>query len=396
MTSAPAAQKLFNRAYLSLFIINMIVSASFAMVFTTISLYVTGFGVTAAMAGTIVGALSAASMCIRPFSGILCDQLNRKLLLTLSLAGISVAMVGCSVTQSIPLLIAFRILHGLSFSIATTVTMALVAGAIPMPKMAQGLGYFAVGQTITAAFAPSLGIWLGESFGFPVTFVSAAILVLLAVILVATFIPSQGKKRFHLDRRLTVSDFISREALPFGILAIVASGATGLENAFVALFGRQLMDGNVGWYFTIGAVALFISRVSSGKLADRNVSSVIYAGFGMIAVAFVLLGFASPVNAMAFFAGAAVLKALGLGAVQPTLQANSMRSVSTDRRGAASCTYYLGTDIGQAITPMLGGVIAGTSGYGNMFLVFAFAQLLGIAFYAWFVKRRRGSLGKAE
>ena len=388
MNAASGEERLFNRAYLSLFLINMIVSASYSMVFTTMSIYVMGFGETAAVAGTVVGVLSIASMAVRPFSGILSDQFNRKLLLSLSLAGITVAMAGCGMTQSVPLLIGFRILHGLSFSIATTVTMALVAGSVPQVKMAQGLAYFAVGQTITAAFAPSLGIWLGERYGFPTTFLCAAALVLLAAMLAVFTVRSQGRKRFHLDHRLTAADFISREALPYGILAIVVSGATGLENGFVALYGQQLSLGNVGWYFTIGAVALFISRIVSGKLADRYSSTVIYAGLGMIAVAFVLLNVASTGSALVFFAAAAALKALGLGAVQPTLQANSMKSVSVERRGAASCTYYLGTDIGQALAPMVGGVVASASGYGRMFLFFALPQLAGIAYYAWLTYRR--------
>lgn len=387
--NAPAGpQRLLNRAYLSLFFINMIVSASFAMVATTVSLYVTGFGATAAVAGTVVGALSIASLCIRPFSGILSDQLNRKTLLVIAMLGSGVAMAGCGLTQSIALLLVFRILHGLFFSIATTVTMALVAGSVPEDKMAQGLAYFAVGQTITAAFAPSLGIWLGDSFGFPVTFVSAAALSLVAMGLALFIIPAQEKRKAKRTRKLTVADFISREALPFGILAIVVSGATGLENSFIALFGQTLSLGNVGWYFTVAATALFLSRLLSGKLADRHAVPVIFAGLLLMAVAFLLLGLATPGNAVVLFALAAMFKAFGLGAVQPTLQASSMRAVPVERRGAASCTYYLGADIGQALTPVLGGVVAATAGYHTMFSIFTLPLLTAFGFAFW-LKRRK-------
>jgi predicted MFS family arabinose efflux permease len=395
MNTVRREDRLLNHAYVSLFLINLIVSASFYMVSTTISLYVSDFGATAAVAGTVVGVLSIASMCVRPFSGILSDRFNRKRLLTLSLAGISVAMAGCALTQSIPLLIAFRILHGLSFSVATTVTMALVAGTVPKRQMTQGLGYFAVGQTITSAFAPSLGIWLGEGYGYPVTFLCAAALVLLASGLALWIVPPQHAKDARPGRQLALSDFISREALPYGILAIVAAGATGVENGFVALYGQQLGMGNVGWYFTIGAAALFLSRMGSGRLADRHTSLVMYSGLGVMAAAFLLLGMGNVGNVALLFAGAAVLKALGLGAVQPTLQASSLKSVGEDRRGAASCTYYLGTDIGQAFAPMLGGVLASSSGYANMFRFFALPQLLGIAFYAWLSHRKTARrLGK--
>lgn len=381
-------KRLLNSAYLSLFCINLIVSISFYMVSTTISLYVTTFGVAANFAGTIVGVLSIASMCVRPFSGILSDRFSRKKLLILSLVGISIAMAGCGMTQSVPLLITFRVLHGLSFSIATTVTMALVAGTVPKQQMTQGLAYFAVGQTITSAFAPSLGIWLGQSFGYAITFLGAAALVLLAAILALWIVHPQPVTRATLGRKLVLSDFIAKEALPFGLLAIVVAGATGVENGFVALYGQQLGLGNVGWYFTIGAVALFVSRLGSGKLADKRASLVMCAGLGLISVAFVLLGFGNIRNATILFAGAALLKALGLGAVQPTLQASSLKSVSDDRRGAAASTYYLGADIGQAFAPMLGGVLAFANGYNNMFFLFALPQLLAIGYYAWLTRKR--------
>ena len=382
-------ERLLNSAYLSLFLINMIVSASFYMVSTTMSLYVTSFGVPVAVAGTIVGALSIASLCIRPFSGLLSDRFNRKLLLTLALCGVSIAMAGCGITRQVPLLIAFRILHGLSFSVATTVIMTLVAGAVPQSQMTQGLAYFAVGQTITSAFAPSLGIWLGSLYGYSFTFLGAAALVLLAAVLAFLIVRPNQHRVSKPTHRLTIGDFISKEALPFGILAVAVAGATGVENGFIALYGQQLGFGNVGWYFTIAAIALFISRIGSGKLADRHTSMVISLGLGMISVAFLLLGISNVSNGIVLFASAAILKALGLGAVQPTLQAASMRSVSEERRGAASCTYYLGTDVGQAFAPIAGGSIAATGGYGFMYLVFVLPQLLVAGFYLFIQRRNR-------
>ena len=388
MQTAKYNSRLLSGPYVSLFLINMIVSSSFYMVSTTISLYVTGFGASLATAGTIVGSLSIASMCVRPFSGLLSDRFNRKHLLTFSLFGVSIAMLGCGLTSYVPLLIAFRILHGLSFSVATTVIMALVAGTLPHEHMTQGLGYFAVGQTITSAFAPSLGIWLGNAYGYPFTFQSAAALVFLAAILALFIMRPQDKTALRFTGKLSASDFISLEALPFGILAIAVAGATGIENGFVALYGKQMALGNVGWYFTIGAVALLLSRILSGKLADKNTSLVIYTGLGFMSAAFILLGVSSAGNAMALFAVAAVLKALGLGAVQPTLQAASLKSVPPDKRGAASCTYYLGADVGQAFAPILGGSIATAQGYSAMFLLFTLPQVLGAVFY-FVIKRRQ-------
>ena len=92
---------ILNRAYLSLFVINLIVSMSFYMLSTTIALYATGVGLSAAVAGTVVGVLSVASMCMRPFTGIISDRMERRRLLIGSLLLIAAAVTGCSLTSSV-------------------------------------------------------------------------------------------------------------------------------------------------------------------------------------------------------------------------------------------------------------------------------------------------------
>ena len=377
-------EKLLNSAYLALFTINLIVSISFSMVSTTISLYVTQLGATASVVGTVVGALSIASLCVRPFSGVISDRMERRKLLMCALAVISVSMLGYSLTHSIPVLFVLRITHGIGFSIATTVTMALVAGTIPEKQMTQGLGYFALGQTISTAIAPSIGLWLGEHWGLGVAFALASVLLIGAIVLAVTLVePTEAVKD---KRSIRLQDLIAREALPFCLLSIVVAGATGLENGFVPLFGQELGLGNVGWYFTVGAFALFTARMFGGKLADRSMRAVICCGLGVMALAFVVLG---GFGTAAAFAAAALFKALGLGTVQPALQAASMRSVPENRRGAASCTYYLGTDIGQAFMPMLGGVVMEHAGASRMFMLYALPLTVAIAFYLAYTSRKQ-------
>ena len=363
---------ILNRAYLSLFVINLIVSMSFYMLSTTIALYATGVGLSAAVAGTVVGVLSVASMCMRPFTGIISDRMERRRLLIGSLLLIAAAVTGCSLTSSVTALMLFRILHGIGFSMATTITMTLVAGTLPAEHMTQGMGYFAIGQTISSAIAPSIGLAVGERFGFAVTFRFAAGLLILSALMAALTVepqpPAQARQRFRL------SDCFAAEALPYCLMAIVVSGCTGLENSFISLYGQTLSLGSVGWYFTFGAAALFVARAFGGRLADRSPLAV-PASLGCMVLAFVLLGCAGSfpgAGAMsAVFALAAVLKALGLGTAQPALQARSLNSVPASRRGAASCTYYLGTDVGQALAPVAGGLAVQAAGYGGMFLMAA-------------------------
>lgn len=71
---------------------------------------------------------------------------------------------------------------------------------------------------------------------------------------------------------------------------------------------------------------------------------------------------------------------------QPALQTEALRSVPPEKRGLASSTMYIGGDLGQAVGPILGGVVAEQAGYGTMYLLVQF-RLLWHGLY--FVLRER-------
>ena len=384
-------EKLLNRGYISLFLINLIVSVSFSMVSTTVFLYVTEIGATAAVAGSVVGILSIASLCMRPFTGILSDRMERRRLLMLSQLVIALAMLGCSFSRSVPLLMFFRILHGIGFSVATTVTMAFVAMTIPRDRMTQGMGYFALGQTAATAVAPGIGLYLGEHFGYASTLRSASLILVCAAAM--TFLCLDRTQMLSAGggqaRPVRLADMFSLSLLPLCILSCITAGATGIENSYIAVFGREVGIGNVGWYFSIAAVALLLARVFGGRLTDRYEKPMMTGGYLVMVLAFLILGL-FPQNAdmglmVALLATAAACKSLGLGIVQPALQASCIRRAPEERRGIASSMYYLGTDVGQALAPVLGGVIMGIAGIRTIFLVYLVPLLSAVLIYLMIV-----------
>ena len=387
------ARGALNGAYIALFAVNLIVSLSFYMLSTTVAMYARQVGLEPAAIGTVVGVLSIASMCVRPFTGVISDSFNGKHLLIASLLVIAAAVLGCSLTRSVPALIALRILHGAAFSMSTTITMALVAGTLPRENMAQGLGWFALGQTVSSALAPSIGLAIGDAFGYEITFRFAACLLIGAAVLAAAVVKGAAPDREKRTGEKRPRVFFAKEALPYAVLAIIVAGCTGLENSYLALLGESLSLGNVGWYFTLGAVSLFAARMFGGRIVDRHRLALPLC-VALMGAAFMLLGSTGAgiaAGALVVMLGAAaVLKAFGLGTVQPALQAGSVNSVPAHRRGAASSTYYLGTDIGQALSPMAGGLLAEHLGYQGMFRAAAIPVLLAsVVTFCVFRKEKR-------
>ncbi len=66
---------------------------------------------------------------------------------------------------------------------------------------------------------------------------------------------------------------------------------------------------------------------------------------------------------------AAVVGAFGYGAAGPVARSMAMSVVPEFRRGAASSTLFIASDIGQLIGPVIGGIIVSRFGYTVMFRI---------------------------
>ena len=190
-------------------------------------------------------------------------------------------------------------------------------------------------------------------------------------------------------------DIIAKECLIFAAVDVAIASTGGIENSFIALYGTSVGISNIGWYFTISAVILAISRLLLGKLADKKgLNFVLYPGIAMIIIAFLILW---KQSAPWMFAMAAIIKTIGVGMVRPALQAASVKAVSPERRGAASSTYYIGSDIGQGTSPVIGGKIVDVTGgnYGLMFGLYTL-PLIAVCFLYGIVTGRRKKQAEAE
>ena len=88
-----------------------------------------------------------------------------------------------------------------------------------------------------------------------------------------------------------------------------------------------------------------------------------------------------------------ILRAIGQGAAQPSLQAGCINRVGRDRSGVATSTYFLGGDVGQGIGPMIGGLIlaqvAGNMGYQLMFWFCATIMVIAMVYFFFFLRKEK-------
>lgn len=382
-------EKLWTLPYVMMIFLSTLTSISFNMITPVLAKYATQIGASLALAGTIAGLFSITALIVRPVSGMLADRLNRKRLLCVSTAFLCLSAMGYSCAASLPVLVAARVVHGAAFAVSGTVNVAMIASVIPRSRLGEGIGYQGLGQIVSTAVGPGLGLAIGRQFGYRMTFMASAVFLAVAVIGML-FLPNVPSPAQGLKRRFSAGDLVSWKLMPLALISGSFSLLNGVIGSFLVLLGDARAISGIGLYFTVNALCLIVIRPFAGRIADRrNLGVLVYPCLAIAAVAAALLGSAGTLSMVLV---ASVLKALGQGAGQPAIQAACVKMLPPEKSGLAASTYYVGADIGQGLGPILGGAISDAYGYSVMFR--SCAGILLAAMLAFFLQSRAGGSGK--
>ena len=370
--------RLLNRTYLILTLVNLITAFGFSMIATIVSSYAVSLGAGLTMAGTLAGIFSLSALVIRPFSGIALDILSKRNMCVFSTVMICVSFFGYAFAQNIPVMLFFRVLHGLSFGISSTAVMALVSEYIPKERLGEGLGYFGLGQIVSRICGPYIGIVIKDRYGYQNLFIIISILTLLAVILL--FMVKLEKKVNQSIKKigaaLRFENLVVKDCIVYALVSGLFSMGNGITSSFLVLLGEERGIANIAIFFSANAIVLFVLRFLVGRFIDRSaLTPIVILSLAITGVSMYILGISTGLSMILL---AAALIAIGQGTGQLSLQTACIKKVDAAKIGVATSTYYIGADIGQGLGPMIGGKISEAFDYQIMFYLTAILMLGGI------------------
>jgi MFS family permease len=353
---------IWNKSFVVLFVANFVFNMGLNMSNTLIPVYANYFGASAALVGLVTSSTAFSSFGVRFISAPMMDTYNRKYLLIASAAMLSISFIGYSMATNIQMLIGFRLLQGCGLGFGNSCCMAMASGMLPRDKFSAGMGYYSLAQTACQAIGPSVGLELVGRFGFPATYAITA-----CTMLCAAFLAFQIRINYTRTKKLKISlqNSVAIEALkPSSLMLVMIIGGT-IVNSFLVISSKaQGISGNIGLYFTVSAITMFVTRPAIGRLTDRfGIVKVTIPAFLCNVVAYFIISYATSLGALLV---AGFIVAFGQGACFPAFQALIMKTVPPEKRGAASCTNFMGMDIGFLIGPMRAGHIAEALGYPAM------------------------------
>jgi len=351
--------------------------------------YLNDLGIASTIIGIIMGMFSVTALGTRPFTGPLIDSMNKKTLYLIMQVILAVASIGYGFAANAPLLILFRLLHGLSMGCSSALALTMVSDILPGNKIAYGVGIYGLSNVLPAAFGPGAGLLLLEHFGYTNTFIASGLLVIAATILLTRLkLADSPLQQFQIK----LSSIVAREALvPAFLIFMLSLARAGIMTFLVIYITEVRQIPGISVYYLVSAGVMLIARPVMGKIADKyGIHIALIPSLIFFTANLVLLAFCSQTWQLILIA---VVNALGLGTAFSSLQALCMKVVPANRRGAGSSTFFIGLDLGDLTGPVIAGALIQFSGYREMYL----ASLIPVAvcalvLYLWV---RRGSFSRA-
>lgn len=381
-------EPLWKKQFLLLILLNFLLFFSMYLLMPTLPIYVQRIGGSATAAGLTIGLFCVSAVLTRPWFGQLLDNRGRKTVLVAGTLIFLTASVAYRWTDTLWMLLFLRFVQGIGWAASSTATGTIAADVIPAFRMSEGMAYYGASSVIAMALAPALGLWMIEGFTFPMLFFTSAIFC-LAVLITSVAINYEGIRRANnitppanKDQGQTgavKASKIEKTAIAPSLVLIFSAVTYGGVVTFLPTYAAFRGVSNVGLFFTIYALMLLVSRPFVGRWADKNgPGSVILLGILLLIVSHIMMVAATN---LVWFLAVGLIYALGLGSVQPILNAVTVSLAPADRRGAANATFLTAWDLGIGLGSVALGVISENFGFVVMWGAAGFSAIISLIVY---------------
>ena len=300
------AKKIFTLAFFAISLAEVCVAVSLQMFESTFSLHIDSLHLPAFVAGSVIGAGAVSASVLRFFGGTLCEKAGRKRLLIAGIIIFASMLFFVGRATSLFMMYLLTIIQMGGYSMASTAISVMIVDVVPRESLGKGMGYFGLASSLAGAIGPSLALTAFAMKGAfrTVTAEAAAISVLalfIAVFLIRYREPvssissssgadGSGKGSDAAARRAKgFWHYIERSALPASLINGMIVFVECLVSMFITLYAKRNGIENISLFFTISVIFIVISKIVSGRLADRYAALFVFIpGALALALCFVL------------------------------------------------------------------------------------------------------------
>jgi len=299
--------------------------------------FAVGLGIPASQLGLIGGSYTAAAAVSGLAGAAFLDRFDRRSALMVAMGGLVVATAAGGLATGFWTMVAARVAAGFFGGPATSLSLSIVADAVPAERRGRALGAVMGAFSVASVLGVPAGLELAHLGSWRTPFFAVAGLGLLvaggALILMPPMVGHLARSRGPDAERGSVRLLLRQ---PVAMLSLAAT-ATAMMSGFSIIpniashlrFNLGFPRDRLGLVYMVGGFVAFFTLRIAGRWVDRFGAPVVSAGGTAVFVCVLGIGFAWP---SAWLPGVAGHPGLLLGAVITLfvffMMGNSLRNVS--------------------------------------------------------------------
>jgi MFS transporter, DHA1 family, multidrug resistance protein len=356
-------------------------------------LYAQSLGAGPQLIGVVAAASTVTGILLKLPAGALSDAVGRRVVLLSATSVFALLPFAYPWIAGVTSLVLLRAVHGTATALFGPTASAALSDVAPATARGRWLGTYSAVQGFGQALGPLIGGVLLQRAGYSAVFVTAGVIGCAAWPLVAGWPPGQRARR-----RQTWSDLAAGVRQVSGDARLIATGLAqgsqfmlhGLLQAFLPVYAvdtLRLSAAQAGGIFASQMLTTILARPLVGTLSDRlGRRRLIVLGLVICGLAIVGVSRAGGVAGLL-----AAMLAYGLGLAVTTASTSALVTDLADRARYGAAHGLFGTlyDVGDAVGPIAGGLVAAAVGYRWMFTGSAALAILAAAAFAAAARRWR-------
>jgi len=341
--------------------------------------FATSAGASSILAGVIAGAMNLTALVLRPLAGNLTDRVSKYKLTLVGGLLIFVASLGYTLTTNVAVIMIFRVINGLGYTLCSVCMATWMAALLPADRIGSGMGIYGLASALGMAVGPAISVYLYQHYSYQTVFwVASAFSILLLIVI--QFVVNRGVPSSTRQTTAKKIQLIQPKVVPLAaILLLFSLPYFATETYIVSYIAHRHFAVPAGAFFPAYAIILLIMRLVLRDAFDK----VPFKKFFWLGLGFNLLGLVGLTDLSNWFMlllGAFGFAA-GYGLMFSICQAKALTLVPASDHGLANSTFYIGVDLGMSGGPMLAGIITAFLPWAWLYPVMALTLPLTIVVY---------------
>ncbi|MEB6341230.1 MFS transporter [Mammaliicoccus sciuri] len=252
------------------------------------------FDVTIPLAGLTVSLYAIGVTVGAPILTPLTNNMKRKTVLILIMVVFIIANVFAGLATSFSLLLAMRVLsafsHGVFMSIATTIAADLV----PAHKRSSAIAMMFTGLTVATITGVPFGTWVGQNFGYEMSFYTIALIGLISLIANISFVPKNLTEYEQAPIINQLAVFKNKPLMSIYLITALGYGGTFVVYTYMTEILTNILsyDSNsIVIILILYGVMVAIGNTLGGKLTNYAPTKSLTIIFLLQALTLLLVGF---------------------------------------------------------------------------------------------------------